>query len=124
MMSKETEKKEVESFQDLTGEKQIKSEPEIVDEYHYSDACYVEEGDISVRMEAAAVASSSTEAALVHVDSEKVKKPHKGSTGGRLLRNPVWDYFVKLDNRSSCITCGFSLVGYNTSSLIRYTLVN
>ena len=120
LMSKETEKKEVGSFQDLTGEKEIKSEPEIVDEYNYGDACYVEEGDISVSMEAATVAAPSTEAALVHVDCEKVKKPHKGSTGGRLLRNPVWDYFVKLDNRSSCMTCGFSLVGYNTSSLIKH----
>ena len=56
----------------------------------------------------------------MHVDSEKTKRFLKGSTGGRILRNPVWDYFEKLENRSCCTTCGFSLTGFNTSSLIKH----
>ena len=56
----------------------------------------------------------------MHVDSEKSKRFHKGSTGGRLLRNPVWDYFEKLEKQSCCTTCGFSLTCFNTSSLINH----
>jgi hypothetical protein len=94
---------------------QIKSEPVLdnYDEFGYPDSSYVEDGNCS---ESKVDNPESTEIDLMHVDGEKSKRFHKGSPGGRLLRNPVWDYFVKLENRSSCTTCGFSLTGFNTSN--------
>ena len=103
--------------QDIEQEDQFKSEPDIYDGFQYAGPSYSEEGASSENIVATA---APTEVDLMHGDNERVQRTHKGSTGGRLLRNPVWDYFVKLDNRSSCLTCGFSLVGYNTSSLIKH----
>ena len=57
---------------------------------------------------------------LLAVNTYNSKRTHKGSTGGRLLRNPVWDYFVRVEENSGCSTCGFTLVGHNTSSLIKH----
>ena len=57
---------------------------------------------------------------LLEVNTYNMKRAHKGSTGGRLLRNPVWDYFVRMEGNSGCSTCGFTLVGHNTSSLIKH----
>ena len=97
-------------------EKDIKCEPEIIEEYQYNYSNYVEQGDYFGQMEAAT--SSSSELEVFETDWEKTRKPQKKE--GRLLRNPVWDYFLKLENRSDCMTCGFSSGGYNTSTLIKH----
>ena len=113
----ETETKQ----KDAQEKESIKCEPENYDEYDYADTSYATEGSSFENKEITAINEPEMmHMDTVHMNSYKVKKIHKGSTGGRLLRNPVWDYFVKLDNRSSCNKCGFSLMGYNTSSLIKH----
>jgi len=116
LLSKETEQKEGgRKEESVESEKQIKSEPEILDGYQPDYSGYLEQGDNYGQIEAA---GTSTEVELYDSDWDKTKKPQRKE--GRLLRNPVWDYFIKQDNRSSCITCGFSLLGYSTSTCIKH----
>ena len=116
LLGKETEQKEGGGKeQNVETEKQIKSEPEILDDYQPDYSGYLEQGDDFGHEEPA---GSSTEVELFDTDQDTTKKPQRKE--GRLLRNPVWDYFIKQDNRSSCLTCGFSLLGKHTSSLIKH----
>ena len=116
LLGKETEQKEVDRKEEsVESEKHIKSEPEILDEYQPDYSGYLQQRDNFGQVE---LAGTSTEVEVFDHDWDKTNKPQRKE--GRLLRNPVWDYFIKQDNRSSCITCGFSLLGYSTSTCIKH----